>query len=237
METKTFTDFGALAERVLKEEIKLGRITEDDPHHQLMQIAQAIGNVVTTTPMPVMGGGKVNYSHFNKLCSFDEAYRDAVAPYTEHQMAYLLIEILCVIAERGIEIGGLDNFTLNNNPACFMKGSEGMSLNEFLYELLGTLMHRSTEEASTLEIIKLWEQNPADKELEEAINEQFGEVEEPEDIDIRTSYGYENYILQMRLMAMLNAIGSWFKSRGGKGMVWHINALLYIRGEEREYHG
>lgn len=231
MEIENFTDFGEFADRVLAEEIKNGRQTGKSLHHQLMQITKAIGEAVTKGEEPLVNGEKIDYDAFKRFERFELAYWKRVASFPEHDMAAIAIEILSLIAERGIKIGDLDNYTLNMAPACFVKGCEDMSLNDYLYDLLGSILHRTEKEAETLSIIKMWEKNPTDEELEAILEETFGQIEEPEDIDIRTSYGYENYILQMRLMAALNAIASWFKSRGGKGMVWFVNAFLYIKAE------
>lgn len=222
-------DFNILAEKIHEQELKRHTYNGDLPYrHYLMLVAKALGESVRD-PQQGLTMAAPDYRQFTEDIGrgFDVAYTAHFIGTPFDCMAEAAIRIFDLLENRGIGISGMDNFTINRAPKGFADENHFPLMTLFVFDLIGTLTHISEKDCGILECLKLYEQNPADKELEKAIEETFGEVENADDIEIRTSYGFENYIIHSKLIPVLCAIASWFKKQGGKGLVWHINARLY----------
>ena len=222
-------DFNILVEKVHEQESKRrGGNVEYPYQHYLMLIAKALGESVRT-PGQRLSVAVPDYRQFTEDISkgFDVAYNTHFIGTAFDSMAEAAIRIFDLLSIRGIEICGMDNFTINQAPIGFADEGHFPFMSLYVFDLIGALTHLSEKECSILDCLRLYEKDPSDKELEKVIEETFGEVENGDDIQIRTSYGFENYIIHTRLMPVLNSIAAWFKLQGGKRLVWHVNARLY----------
>jgi hypothetical protein len=226
--TNEFIDFNILAKKIHEQELKRSADNFECPYqHYVALVAKALGEAITK-PDQTLIEQTPDYDQFNDDMSkgYDIAYNLHFVGTPANVMAEAAIRILDLFAMRGIKICDLDNGILNMAPKCF--ATDGHSLmTVYVYDLIATLTYHSSDDCSMLDILKLWEADPNDKELENIIEKKFGEVEYPEDIEIRTSYGFENYMLYKTLIVVLNCISSWFRAQGGKSLVWHINARMY----------
>lgn len=223
------TDFNILAEKIHEQESKRRTDKEEKPYrHYLALIAKALGESVRD-PLQTPSVAVPDYRQFIKDIGrgFDVAYTAHFIGTPYDSMAEAAIRIFDLLGIRGITISDMDNFALNQAPKGFADENHFPLMSLFVFDLIGALTHLPEKDCSILECLRLYEQNPADAELEKVIEETFGEIETAEDIEIRTSYGFENHLLHSKLMAVLSAIASWFKKQGGKGLVWHINARMY----------
>lgn len=223
------TDFNILAENVFEQESKRRSEKGVYPYqHYLMLIAKALGDAVRE-PKQTLSIDRPDYQQFTADIGkgFDVAYKSHFVGTPFDSMTEAAIRILDLLGIRGIPIASMENFSINSAPKGFADRIHYPLMSLFVFDLIGTLTHMTEKECSILDCLKLYEQNTSDKELESVINDTFGEVEYAEDIEIRTTYGFENHIIRARVIPVLCAIASWFKHQHSKGLVWHINARLY----------
>ncbi len=223
------TDFNILAGKIHEQESKRRADKEEQPYrHYLTLIAKALGESVCF-PQQTLSVAVPDYRQFTEDIGrgFDVAYTAHFIGTPFDSMADAAIRIFDLLGIRGISICDMDNFAINQAPKGFAEEGHFPLMSLFVFDLIGTLTHLPEKDCSILECLRLYEQDPSDKELEKVIEETFGEIETAGDIEIRTSYGFENHLLHSRLMPVLCAIASWFKKQGGKGLVWHINARMY----------
>lgn len=224
------TDFNILAKKIHEQETKRSADNFEYPYqHYVALVAKALGEAITK-PEQALISQAPDYDQFNDDMGkgYDVAYNHHFVGTSADALAEAAIRILDLFAMRGIKICDLDNGTLNIAPKCFTSLGHFTLMSTYVYDLIATLSHHTEDDCRTLDILKLWEADPNDKELENIIEEKFGDVEYPEDIEIRTTYGFENYMLYKSLIVVLNCISSWFKAQGGKSLVWHINARMYF---------
>lgn len=223
------TDFNILAEKIFEHESKRSPDSGVHPYrHHLMLIAKALGEAICQ-PEQKLSVALPDYSQFTEDIGkgFDVAYNAHFIGTPFDRMAEAAIRILDFLEIRGIAISDMDNFSVNLAPQGFASEEYFPLMSLFVFDLIGTLTHMSERDSGILGCLRLYEKDPADKELEKVIEETFGEIECVGDIEMRTSYGFENYIISGRLIPVLSAIAAWFKLQGGKGLVWHINARMY----------
>lgn len=230
METEPI-DYITFAEKVYAQEAHRIPQEEQSLNFYLMRIASALGRLTTAKPTGILGEF-IDYKLFNDDMKgpngFNESYEKHIKGTMQDKFAEVAIRIFTLIGVRGIKISPLDSMTLNL-PNMYPHIREYKTINECLFELVSTLTLRKEDDYMTLDIIRLSEENPSDDELQKTLDDRFGPMEAPEDAEIRTIRGFQNYMITMPLMTVLNVIASWFKGMGGKDMVWHIEARLFYK--------
>lgn len=223
-----YIDYNELLLNVHKAETDRHPMNTNYPtKHYLLDIAAAIGRASENKGC--------DYGKFEKemsaFTSFRKSYENNILGSAEDALALAAIKIFCFMGMRGMKIHDMDNFVLNQAPRCFSDNKLYPTLNTFLYELIAALTYRSQDDIDTLDCIKLYEEKPTDEELQDIMAEKFDDyTEDFGDVEIRTSHGYENYMLGKNLDAILCSIASWFADKG-KSFEWHIKARLYYNGE------
>ena len=219
------------AEKVYAQEAHRIPQEEQSLNFYLMRIASALGRLTTARPTDVLGDF-IDYKLFNEDMKgpngFNESYEKHIKGTMQDKFAEVAIRIFTLIGVRGIKVSPLDSLAMNR-PNMYPHILEYKTINECLFELVSTLTHRKEDDYMTLDIIRLSEENPSDEELQKILDDKFGPMEAPEDAEIRTIRGFQNYMVTMPLMTVLNLIASWFKGIGGKDLVWHINARLFYK--------
>lgn len=225
-------NYATFAFKVYEREKELNPQPEHDLNHYLMRIVSAIGRASSADDSGV-AGPKIDYQAFNEDIigpdGFSYSYKKHIKGSLQDKFAEVAIRIFVLMGARGIKVSMFDNMNMNIAPMQHHVSSYYKTLNELLYELVSTITHRKEQDYTTLELLRAYEKNPEDKELDKLIDEQFGEIEFPEDIELRTVYGFQNYMVTMPLMTILSVLSSWFKSQGGRDMAWHINARMYYK--------
>lgn len=224
-------DYITFAENVYAKEAHCIPQEEQSLDFYLMRIVSALGRLTTAKPKDILGEF-IDYKLFNDDMKgpngFNESYEKHIKGTMQDKFAEVAIRIFTLMGIRGMKVSMMDNFKMNMPPTtAYLSGHK--TLNDFLFELVATLTYRKEEDYKVLDILKLYEENPSDEELQKIIDETFGTVESPEDTEIRTIRGFQNYMVTMPLMTVLDVIISWFKGIGGKDMVWHINARLFYK--------
>lgn len=225
-------DYSTLAFRVYEEESKRMPKGELPLDHYLMQIISALGRVAATNCDSLLGTF-IDYKLFNSDIigpnGFNESYNKHIKGSLQDKLAEVAIRIFILIGARGIKVSMFDNMSLNSTSLKPYISNWQKSLSEFIYELVATLTHRKENDCLTLELLRSYEAKPEDAELIKLLDEHFGPIEEPEDVELRTVSGFQNYMVTMPLMTVLNVIASWFDYIGGHDMVWHISARMYYK--------
>lgn len=224
-------DYITFAEKVYAQEAHRIPQEEQSLNFYLMRIVSALGRLATAKPTGIFGEF-IDYKLFNDDMKgqngFNESYEKHIKGTMQDKFAEVAIRIFTLFGVRGIKVSLLDNLSLNM-PKMYPHLREFKTINECLFELVATLTHRKEDDVMTLDIIRMSEENPSDEELRKILDEKFGPMEGPEDDEIRTIRGFQNYMTTMPLMTVLNVIASWFKGIGGKDMVWHINVRLFYK--------
>lgn len=159
----------------------------------------------------------------------EEIYRSLISDTSVERVIEAACLILDLLATLDIKITAQALVILNLAPPEFSEVYHTEGPEEFILEVLKAICYTEEEEEEILDYLKLWEEHPQDTTLSKKIESFFPKVESLEDLQLQTVQGFENYLIEKRMIPVLVAFASWLKDISGLSLADCVGLWLTIK--------